>query len=328
MTAPTRVSPAHPPAPLPAVPAPKAAAEKAAPSAAKKPAAGGKKSLLIGVGIAVVAAAGAAWFFFAKSGTPAALDLETFMNVPAGQFIYQEQNADADAPPKKTGEFWISKYEVTIGQYKRFLDAIAIKGDGDYAHPQQPKDKDRSHTPRDWPQILAACQGGKYMGERLSFDCPVFNVDFYDAYAYARWAGGRLPTEEEWEKAARGIYGRAFPWGNNFDPKQANTGVDFDTAQPGSVDGYAKWAPVSALPGDVSPYGVRGMGGNLAEWTNSWGLYKNDPKIKVPVIRGGSYADKEVRNTHRRLNVLPKEARPDVGFRIVLDQPPASASRP
>jgi formylglycine-generating enzyme required for sulfatase activity len=310
------------------VPAQKPAAEAAPRPAAKKTAATSKKNLFITVGIAAAVAAGAAFFFLARSSAPDAQDIETFMDIPAGQFIYQEQSADADAPPKRTAEFWISKYEVTIGQYKRFLDAVAIKGDSDFAHPQQPKDKDRSHTPRDWQQVLAACQGGKYMDQGLTFDCPVFNVDFYDAYAYARWKGGRLPTEEEWEKAARGIYGRSFPWGNSFDPKQANTGADFDTAQPGSVDGYAKWAPVSALPGDISPYGVRGMGGNLAEWTNSWGPSKADPKTKVPVIRGGSYADKETRNTNRRLNVLPKEARPDIGFRIVLDQPPTPAGRP
>ncbi|MBI5393929.1 MAG: SUMF1/EgtB/PvdO family nonheme iron enzyme [Verrucomicrobia bacterium] len=338
MTAPTKMSLARaavPPPPVPPLPAQKPAAASpapetkvAAPAGKKTTTAKSKTTPLLAIGVAIALAAGTGYYVLTKASAPAGADTEAFMEIPAGQFIYQEQSADPDAPPKKTGGFWISKYEVTIGQYKRFLDAVAVKGDSEYVHPQQPRDKDRSHAPRDWPQILAACQGGRYMEQSLTFDCPIFNVDFYDAYAYAKWKGGRLPTEEEWEKAARGIYGRAYPWGNTLDPKTANTGADFNTAQPGSLDGYNKWSPVHAHPGDASPYGVRGMGGNVAEWTNSWAPSKADPKAKSPVIRGGSYADKEVRTTNRRLNVLPKDARPDVGFRVVADQQPAVVGRP
>ncbi len=339
MTAPTKMThavgrAAAPPAPsIPSqkpAPAPMPPAEPGAAAAEPKKAAGkgGKKTPWLAIGALLLAAAGgAAYFLFAKGSGSEMVDTEAFMDVPAGQFISQEQSADPDAPPMKTAQFWIGKYEVTIGQYKRFLDAVQIEDDGEYAHPRQPKNK--NHAPRDWRQILDACQPDKsYLDQRLALDCPVFNVDFYDAHAYAKWAGGRLPTEVEWEKAARGIYGRAYPWGNNFDPKIANTGVDFNTAKPGSEDGFNKWAPVHSHPGDVSPYGARGMGGNVAEWTDSWLPSKTDPKVKVPVVRGGSYADKDVRAVKRRLDTLPAQPCPDVGFRIVVDQQPATVARP
>jgi formylglycine-generating enzyme required for sulfatase activity len=281
-----------------------------------------KRHLIIGAGVAVAAVVVifAAQFFIQKSKTLPPADVDSFCRVPAGEFNYQ------DTDKKTTKEFWISKYEVTIGQYKKFWLVAKTKGDAEYAHPKQPKNKDTSHTPSDWEEVLDACQTGIALsndGQPTTEDYPVFGVDYFDAYAYAKWAGGRLPTEEEWEKAARGTDGRIYPWGNTFDnPKIANTGKDGDDISKGSVDGYVRWAPVHAHPGDVSPWGVRDMAGNVSEWTDSWVPMRLDPKTQTPVIRGGSYADPDVRITQRLTSLPPIKRDRYIGFRIVRDQAP------
>ena len=121
----------------------------------------------------------------------------------------------------KLKAYAIDRYEVTNAQYRRFLADVAELGDEHYRHPDQPKGKD--HTPRYWKQFNPLLKNPEF-ARLAQFDAttftsdnkPVVGVDWFDAYAYAKWAGKRLPTEAEWELAARGADGRRWPWGNDW----------------------------------------------------------------------------------------------------------------
>ena len=160
--------------------------------------------------------------------------------------------------------FRIGQYEVTNAQYGRFLKAVQASGDASYRHPDQPAGKD--HTPEYWrdPALNVANQ-------------PVVGVDWYDAYAYAKWAGMRLPTADEWEHAARGATENVYPWGDGFAASSCN-------GSEGSANG-----PVAAgsFPTDRSPFGVMDLGGNAMEWTATF--YKGGSGTAI-LLKGSSWA--------------------------------------
>lgn len=263
------------------------------------------------------------WMGFELLHEPASKEFKKMIHVPAGPFTYQ------DGQSATTGSFYIDEYEVTIGQYLKFLRAVAKAGDSAaFDHPLQ-KSKNKDHTPKDWETIIESIrQGVPYGGQKLTLDSPVFNVDWYDAQAYAKWAGKRLPTEQEWEKAARGTKGLAYPWGNAFDPKKANTGTDMVPHHPeksGANDGFYGVAPVDALSGDVSPYGVRGLGGNVSEWTDTIEAKALFGVEDAAIIRGGNYLiskPEDLEVTRRIKNQLPESRAPWIGFRCASDKPP------
>jgi formylglycine-generating enzyme required for sulfatase activity len=189
--------------------------------------------------------------------------------VPAGEFTMGSATGDDDERPAHqvyVAAFSMDKYQVSVGQYAKFLEATS------------------QAAPPDW----------SVMNKSRHQTRPVVNVDWADADAYCKWAGKRLPTEAEWEKAARGTDGRVYPWGNEYPTRfHANSGND-------------KWSnhwvvvPVGSLEDGKSPYGIYDMAGNVWEWVSDWyaaDYYKTGPS-KNPtgpptggykVIRGGSW---------------------------------------
>jgi formylglycine-generating enzyme required for sulfatase activity len=242
------------------------------------------------------------------------------IEIPAGEFIYQ------DSQKTNLGTFWIDEYEVTLGQYARFLRYLDkhVTEATKFDHPNQPRNK--SHVPLNWDIYYGRASSSfkKYRAVKfvpIDLNCPAILVDWWDAYAYAKWKGRRLPTEQEWEKAARGTKGFLYPWGNDFDPKKCNSSADFnENPGPGfkaQTDGFVWWAPVDAIKTDKSPFGVIGMAGNVSEWTDSW-----DEAHTYPVIRGGNYHSPDNKLTKRFAKLDAEGTTEYLGFRTASDTKP------
>ncbi len=253
--------------------------------------------------------------FYLKFIKPRSKVTNVLVKIPSGPFIYQ------DGKTLRLPDFWIDKYEVTIAQYAAFLEALEKNPTTKYDAPRQPKGK--SHTPKDWGRFYVQAHKAKtFEFAPINLDTPIFYVDWYDAYAYAKWAERRLPTEQEWEKAARGSSGNLYAWGNTFDTSKLNSSADYnsDPRVEGAKDGYNRWAPVDKHPGDISPYGVLDMTGNVSEWTATTERVMG---FDTPVIRGGSFRLPDYELTKRRLDLLQEQATMSVGFRTVSDTPPS-----
>lgn len=217
----------------------------------------------------------------------------------------------ADERPRrkvKLARFAIDRYEVTNAQYRKFLDWIVRTEDHSRCHPDEPPEKD--HTPRYWRRYNPLLKDPEYARTTpfgpdtfTAPDKPVVGVDWFDAYAYAAHVGKRLPTEAQWELAARGSHGRRWPWGNRWHWGRANGGGEkkgMDVPARGKEkDGFIYPAPVGSFPDGRSPFGCHDMAGNAAEWCADWyqsDYYRSAPGMNPPgpaegrlrVIRGGS----------------------------------------
>lgn len=180
------------------------------------------------------------------------IDGKEMVLIPTGEFIMGTNMTDSEETHKKIGNvkplyldqqpertvyldaYYIDRYEVTNREYKRFLEATQYE------------------------DVPAGWENGEYPEAKAEH--PVTQVSWGDALAYALWAHKILPTEEQWEKAARGTDGRIYPWGNDYEKGAVNMGID----------GPKEDRPVGSFPKDVSPYGVRDMAGNVMEWTLDW----------------------------------------------------------
>jgi formylglycine-generating enzyme required for sulfatase activity len=189
--------------------------------------------------------------------------------VPAGEFTMGSNDRLPDEGPEHKvtlAEFSIDKYEVTNLQYKQFIDATNRKSPQHFRNRTFPEGKP---------------------------DHPVTYVTWFDANDYCEWAGKRLPTEQEWEKTARGTDARTYPWGNDFDIAKANTPQRWTVLE---KDGDTM--PVGSFAEGVSPYGAYDMSGNVWEWTASWyNPHPGNTRItenygeKYKVLKGGSWWD-------------------------------------
>jgi len=226
-----------------------------------------------------------------KDGAPAVL-------IPAGSFVMGD---DENSPRRDiyVDAFYMDKYEVTVSRYAKFLKATSNVG-----------------APEEWETV--DLQNGA--------ELPVVGVDWHDADSYCRWAGKRLPTESEWEKAARGFDERKYPWGNDVPtPEHAIFGKPYKN--PVYKDGVAA---VGRHPKGTSPFGIHDLLGNVSEWVADWfaeGFSRADvrnpkgaEKGTVKAIRGGGWYDPPERLIiAKRWYANPDQRSDDLGFRCASD---------
>jgi formylglycine-generating enzyme required for sulfatase activity len=223
-----------------------------------------------------------------QEAEPAAGEFDRMAPVPAGGFIYQDRKAEIETP------YEIDIYPVTNLQYKRFIEEGGYRAKAHWS-PEGLKWLERSNAaePKYWNDAKWNQPGH-----------PVVGVSFYEAEAYARWAGKRLPTEIEWERAARGTDGREYPWGGPFDQERCNT----------QESGIGQTTRVTRYPNGVSPVGCYDMAGNVWEWTVDW--YDGSEKAKV--LRGGSWINiRAFARCADRYSNLPDVRYDVLGFRCV-----------
>jgi len=274
--------------------------------------------------------------------------------IPAGSFILGSDKIDnsgkqqeyglitplyLDEHPRQTvslGAFYLDIYEVTNVQYKLFVQQTGYKEPFGWTQNGYNLVKarleatdlktlrwisteyfklDMDTSTMDKVQLLSAI----YQQQGVQDSLPVTMVTWHDAYAYCKWAGKRLPTEYEWEKAARGPSGLEYPWGNEWDPNITNIGDN--TTWPGGI------TPVGHYPNNKSFYGAYDLSGNVWEWVDSWyqryagstlerKAFGNTDKV----LRGGGggvghYALSLFYRSAARAFAPPSTASDDVGFR-------------
>ena len=233
------------------------------------------------------------------------------VRVPAGEFIMGSNDGDDERPVHKVylDEYYIDKFEVTVAQFKRFCAAARHK------MPDQPDLNKDNH--------------------------PVVKVSWHDAVAYAKWAGASLPTEAQWEKAARGTDGRTYPWGMEWDRSCCNSASYWAKRDIVDLDAWRSWwkgggkdtartTEVGHFQSGASPYGCLDMAGNVWEWCADRyddGYYSKSPDRNPTgprtgerrVLRGGSWSSitRFVRSAVRG-GYLPGYWYVGIGFRCAV----------
>jgi len=206
--------------------------------------------------------------------------------VPGGEFEMGSTEGEGEEQPVHIvalDGFWIDRTVVTNAQYQSCVEAGGC---------ELPSDR-KSYT-RD-----------EYYGNSAYDDSPVVNVSWHQAWVYCEWAGARLPTEAEWEYAARGPQGLVYPWGDEFDGTRLNycdANCEYEWADEAVDDGYADTAPVGNYPSGSSWCGALDMAGNVWEWVEDWyGEYPSERQVspagpssgELRGLRGGSWYDNQ-----------------------------------
>jgi formylglycine-generating enzyme required for sulfatase activity len=245
--------------------------------------------------------------------------LGEMITIPAGSFLMGNNGHEGFGGPEEFPQhsvnlptYQIGKHEVTRGQYRKFIEAGGYQNPSywsaegwkwkksdviDYAgmqgtviHTVRPNSKDKRNEPEHWAAEQEWIGHGFGHPRFVQTDNhPVVAITYYEAEAYCKWAGGRLPTEAEWEKAARWDekkqHANTWPWGDTWDPEKCNNAEDHNVA----AGGYKKnqSAPVGGYPDGASPYGCMDMVGNAYEWVADW--HKSYPGSSKPFDRTGAY---------------------------------------
>ena len=243
---------------------------------------------------------------------------EHFAYVPGGPYVARGTTTEyGDEEPTRESvlpDYAISCEPVTFRSYMAFLDTL----DEEEAEARIPRgaiDGDYCERTEDgWRPIYEKIFEGAirdvYPDPEVIWDLPVIGVSWDDATEWCRWASEvrgvelRLPTESEWEKAARGVDGRIFPWGNAYDATFANW--------KGSRPSFSQLEPVGTYPLDVSVYGVRDLCGGVADWCSNW--FKRDQGLRA--VRGNNWNTRGRRSLAERMGHFPKTRTAGMGFRI------------
>jgi len=198
-----------------------------------------------------------------------------WVTITAGEFamgsLPGDPYAGADEQPQHSvylDGYQISRYEITNGQFKLFIDAGGYTNSSYWTTEGWTWRTAWNYTaPSGWSSG-SGNQGEEHPGY------PIDRLSWYEADAFCRWAGYRMPTEAEWEKAARGTDGWYWPWGNTWDAGRCNTNLNV------YPDGYVYTSPVGFFTDGVSPYGMYDMIGNVMEWCGDW--YQDDYYVASP----------------------------------------------
>jgi formylglycine-generating enzyme required for sulfatase activity len=256
--------------------------------------------------------------------------------VPGGDFTMgSEGGSYANERPAHTvflESFWIDQTEVTNAMFGAFVAQAGYQTDAESAGFSRGYDTDTGKSAQaqgaDWEHPLGPDSSLSGLA-----DHPVVHVSWNDARAYCEWAGRRLLTEAEWEKAARGTDGWTFPWGNDFDGTRLNSAdvnLGAGRGNTGFDDGFQLTAPVGSYPQGASPYGALDMVGNVWEWVNDWvdeAYYLSSPPAdpggpasgEYRIVRGGSWHDPEDGNRAAyRGWASPQDTDITLGFRCGL----------
>lgn len=255
--------------------------------------------------------------------------------VPAGEFLMGSSFADPENQPDELPQrlvtldaFWLDQTEVTNAQFATFLNdrGNQVEGGTSWLNAQN-------------TFALITQTGGGFAPKSGFANHPVNHVSWFGARAYCEWVGGRLPTEAEWEYAARGPAGNRYPWGNSLSCSLANLDDELRrdrTVGPWglSCDGFDMTAPVGAFPGGASWIGALDMVGNVYEWVADWyaaDAYSNatthnptGPANGVErVMRGSAWnmEESEAARATSRLFDVPSNRRDFVGFRCAATYP-------
>tara|TARA_B100000315_G_C14586127_1_gene593109 strand:+ start:739 stop:1866 length:1128 start_codon:yes stop_codon:yes gene_type:complete len=341
------------------------------------------KVIAFGLSLLGIATTAVIWFSVGQGGSKIEIgnDGAPMVLIPAGTFIMGSTQGHIEETVKECGplcqlewmkrewpqhevqldSYYIDQYEVTNVRYLEFVNATGHRVPLQEVRKIPVPEEREMRDGRQQIQIPDAIKAEEdellfnlnvWDGEQVpeeAKDLPVVHVSWDDALAYCEWAGRRLPTEAEWEKAARGNDARLYTWGNEWDRNRSNNASYQADRELVRLEWWQRWwlregivlqekeglaalqTTVGNFESGVSPYGVYDMSGNVWEWGRDW--FAEDTYLQVQrknpvgppnglqkVVRGGSYMDPRNRlRVAARIKVEPSGRRPNIGFRCAAD---------